>query len=80
VDRDPEECKAAIHAHASECPESVSSHAVRRGSITHHLTSDIPVEVVSARANVEKRVLDMHYDQRSERTKMEQRRRYLHKL
>lgn len=31
------------------CPEAVSPHATRRGSITHFLTSDIPEEIVSDR-------------------------------
>lgn len=80
LNRDPAECDAARYSFAHECPESVSSHAVRRGSITHHLESDVPVEVVSARANVGPETLDKHYDQRSEQTKMEQRRKYLQNL
>lgn len=80
LNRDPEECEAAQHEYASKCPESVSSHAVRRGAITHHLQSDIPVEVVAARANVGPEVLEKHYDRRSEKTKMEQRRKFLRNL
>jgi hypothetical protein len=37
----------------------------------------LPEPVVSARGNVSLDVLEKHYDQRSERQKMEQRRRYL---
>lgn len=80
LNRDPNECDAAHYGVANECPESVSSHAVRRGSITHNLESDVPTEVVSGRANVGPDILDKHYDQRSERTKMEQRRKYLRNL
>jgi integrase len=61
----------------SKCPEAVSPHAIRRGSITHFLTSDVPVDVVSDRMNVSRKVLDQHYDKRSEEVKMEQRRGYL---
>lgn len=79
-DRDPEECDAANYVGASKCPDSVSSHAVRRGSITHHLHNDVPSEVVAARANATPTVIDDHYDRRTEKRKMEQRRRFLDKL
>jgi integrase len=61
----------------AKCPEAVSPHAVRRGSITHFLSEDVPVEVVSDRMNVSRKVLDQHYDKRSEEVKLEQRRGYL---
>jgi len=58
----------------------VSPHAVRRGAITHWLNSDVPEPVVSARVNVSTAVLDEHYDRRTERDKMEQRRKYLDQI
>lgn len=61
----------------SKCPEAVSPHSIRRGSITHFLSSDVPIDVVSDRMNVSRGVLDEHYDKRSEEVKMEQRRGYL---
>lgn len=60
-----------------KCPEAVSPHAIRRGSITHFLSEDVPVEIVSDRMNVSRRVLGEHYDKRSEEVKLEQRRGYL---
>ncbi|AEH37537.1 tyrosine-type recombinase/integrase [Halopiger xanaduensis] len=80
LNRDPDECEAGSYQGASKCPESVSSHAVRRGAITYHLQSDVPTEVVAERANVGANVLEKHYDQRSEKTKMEQRRKFLRNL
>jgi len=65
------------HGTAGKCPSSVSLHAFRRGSITRHLNSDVPETAVGDRANVSQDVLEQHYDQRSEREKMEQRRQYL---
>ncbi|MFC6613698.1 tyrosine-type recombinase/integrase [Halopenitus salinus] len=62
------------------CPESVSPHAIRRGSITHFLTEDVPTEVVSDRMNVSRDVLEQHYDRRSEEVKLEQRRGYLENI
>ncbi|MFQ3476717.1 tyrosine-type recombinase/integrase [Halonotius sp. F2-221B] len=76
-DRTVDECVATDYGSESECPSSVSPHAFRRGGITHHLTNDVPKNVVSDRANVSTAVLDRHYDQRDEQEKMENRREYL---
>ena len=45
--------------------------------VSHYLTEDIPAEIVSDRMNVSRKVLDEHYDERSQEVKMEQRRDYL---
>jgi integrase len=76
-DRDPEACEATNTDELSKCPSNVNPHAIRRGSITHHLNSDVPETTVGDRANVSQRVLEMHYDRRTEKEKMEQRREYL---
>lgn len=55
----------------------MSPHAIRRGSITHYLSEDVPVEVIGDRMNVSRDVLDKHYDKRSEDVGLEQRRGYL---
>ena len=70
-------CPDCIDNMDKKCPEAVSPHAIRRGSITHYLTKDVPIEVVSDRMNVSRDVLDQHYDKRSEEVKLEQRRGYL---
>jgi len=75
--RDVDECEGTSHGYHSKCPSSTSPHAVRRGSITHHLSEDVPEKVVSDRMNVGQDVLDKHYDKRSEEVKAEQRREYL---
>jgi len=77
-DRDPDECTAAVERYeASKCPSSVSPHAIRRGAITHWLREDVPKPAIGDRADVSADVLDAHYDERSEREKMEQRRAFL---
>jgi integrase len=76
-DRDPMDCEARPRNQRSKCPSSLNPHAIRRGSITHSLNNDIPDKVVSDRANVSPEVIEQHYDRRSEREKMEQRREYL---
>ncbi len=75
--REKSECDATKSNHASKCPSSVSPHPFRRGAITHYLQSDVPETVVGDRANVTSDVIDQHYDQRSQKEKMEQRRGYL---
>lgn len=76
-DREPANCDAVKRPGASKCPSSVSPHAIRRGSITHHLNSDVPETAVGDRANASQDVLKRHYDRRTEQEKMEQRRQYL---
>ncbi len=77
VGREPDECEATEYKYYHRCPSNVSPHDIRRGSITHFLTEDVPERVVSDRMNVGQDVLDKHYDKRDEETKAEQRRGYL---
>ena len=76
-DREIEECDATNHNKASQCPSSLNPHALRRGGITHALSEGWPMKAVGDRANVTESVLSTHYDSRSEKEKMEQRRKYL---
>lgn len=76
-DREIEQCPAIDYDNASECPSSVSPHAIRRGGITHALAEEWPSKALGDRADVSQEILERHYDQRSERKKMEQRRKYL---
>ena len=46
-DRKPETCEAVEDRSASICPSSISPHAIRRGSITHHLKEEVPETAVS---------------------------------
>ncbi|MFB6189867.1 MAG: tyrosine-type recombinase/integrase [Halapricum sp.] len=76
-ERDPETCEARRHGKRAQCPSSRSPHGIRRGSITDHLRNGTPQEIVSERSNVSKGVLEQHYDERTEREKMQIRRDYL---
>jgi site-specific recombinase XerC len=78
--REPESCEAAEDSQASLCPSSVSPHPVRRGSITHHLLKDVPETAVSDRCDVSPEVLEVHYDERTEHEKAEQRREFINSL
>jgi site-specific recombinase XerD len=71
--RDPTNCEWTARNHASKCPSSSATHAFRRGVITSLLNS-ASEEIVGGRCDVSKRVMDAHYDQRSENEKMEKRR------
>lgn len=75
--RDMDTCEAMEHKCAGKCPSSHSPHGIRRGSITQHLRDGAPREIVSERMNVSTAVLDQHYDERTEREKMEIRRSFL---
>ena len=79
--KDIDDCEAAsTKDDASKCPSSVSAHPIRRGGITHYLANDVPETTMSQRANVNPDVIEQHYDQRTAKEKMEQRRQYLEKI
>lgn len=76
--RDEADCAAAKDRQSAyQCPSSLSPHPVRRGAITHWLQSDVPETAVGDRADADPSILSTHYDQRTERQKSEQRRKYL---
>jgi site-specific recombinase XerD len=79
-DRDPEECDATEYSNYSSCPSSVSAHPLRRSSITHHLSEDIPTKICSERMSVSPQTLDLHYDARSKEEKRQNREQYLNDL
>jgi integrase len=72
-----DECPDCEEGEERKCEESLNPHAIRRGSITHFLSQDVPVDIVDDRMNVSRDVLDEHYDERSAEVKLEQRRGYL---
>ena len=76
-DRSLEECDARDYAHHSTCPSSVSTHPLRRSSITHHLSEDVPKEIVSERMSLTVDVLETHYDARDKEQRRENRMNYL---
>lgn len=76
-DKNPEGCEAKQDvAQISKCPSSFSPHTIRRSSITKWLNEDVPKPAVSDRMNVNDEALDKHYDKRSEKSKMDQRKGY----
>lgn len=79
-DKDPKTCEYRDYDRVSQCPSSVSPHAVRRGSITAHLRRGAPQRVVEDRANVSDEVLEQHYDERTDREKMEARRDWVERV
>jgi site-specific recombinase XerD len=75
-DRDPDECEATTWAKASQCPGSVSPHALRRGYATAARNAGVPKEVASEDLNMSGRVLDKHYDKGDHAEKMARRNEY----
>lgn len=75
-----EPCADCATTKDERCGDAVSPHAIRRGSITHYLSEDVPIDVVSDRMNVGRKTLEKHYDRRSEEVKVEQRREHIESI
>jgi len=75
-ERDLDLCEANSYDQASKCPSSNPPHDIRRGSITHYLKDDVPTGAISDRANVSAKIMERHYNQMSDKEKMEQRREF----
>lgn len=76
----PEECEFREADHRGGCPENVSPHAVRRGSITWALRNSLPQDAVSARMNVSQGIIEKHYYHATKDEKMEARRDHFDNL
>jgi integrase len=73
--RDSRECDAAKRNNwAYECPDSLSTHPIRKGYITAELKAGVPKTLLSERCDVSEKILDKHYDHRTEQEKMKARR------
>jgi site-specific recombinase XerD len=79
-EKDPDTCDWRHRDALAQCPSARSPHAIRRGSITHQLRNKVPQRVVEERSNVSDEVLEQHYDERTEREKMEVRRDFLDRM
>jgi len=79
-DRVIEDCEAITTRRYNACPSSRSPHGVRRGALTRMLRQGTPEQVVSDRSDVSPDVLEQHYDRRTERERMEIRRKIIEDL
>jgi site-specific recombinase XerC len=75
--REIDECEATDREHYSKCPSSLYPHAIRSGSVTAHLSDDVPKEILSERVNMSQDIMDKHYDERSKEDKRRDREKYL---
>lgn len=60
-------CDGSCHPDTNVCEYSYYPHAIRRGSIVHHLSSGLRPSIASERFDVSIRTLRKHYDPRTKR-------------
>ena len=71
---DPGTCEFRGHPYYSKCPSSKSTYPIRKGSISWHLGNGVPMEVVEARCDASREVIQLRYDMRSPEERMQHRR------
>lgn len=59
--------------YASQCPSAEPPHSARKASITYWRQRDTPAQQVGERANVNQDIIEKHYDKRTDKGKMDQR-------
>jgi site-specific recombinase XerD len=75
--REISECEPAQKKKsASSCPENISLHPIRRGSITAHINRGWEKELLSERVDVSVEVLEKHYDARTKEEALRRRKEY----
>ena len=75
-DRDTATCEALDDGRGSRCPSSRSPHDVRSAAIMRMRREGIPPEAIEDRVNAGADVIELHYDERGPRERMEQRREH----
>lgn len=80
IGREKETCEWGYKKSAYGCPSSVSTHPVRRGSITHHLNVGWPKAKVSERCDVSIKTLDKHYNEQKKEDERANREKYVELL
>lgn len=75
-DQDPNACEWRHYHKRAGCPGSRGPHSVRTGAMTHARLRGVPLDVVSERMNASPYIVEKHYDKRSQKQRMENRRQY----
>lgn len=76
-----ETCEAAQNGDtASQCPSSEPPYSIRHGHITARLRKGVPAKIVGERCDVSEKVIDKHYDERTETEKREQRQELMQQI
>ncbi|WP_430639364.1 tyrosine-type recombinase/integrase [Haloferax volcanii] len=71
-DRDQNTCVAMESAgNAPKCPDSKSTHTIRKGYFTYHCNNGVPKKILSDQADVSEKILEKHYNMADKEDKRE---------
>lgn len=79
-DENPDDCEYKQNVdYSSQCPSAEPPHSARKASITYWRQRDTPAQQVGERANVNQDIIEKHYDKRSKKDKMNQRKDFFNR-